>query len=66
LDCDEANIYEDKFLFLLGIDFYYGLKQPNKAKKILTKLLEKYPTSLYYNKARKIITEIKSTENKKI
>jgi hypothetical protein len=28
--------------------------------------LEKYPTSLYYNKARKIITEIKSTENKKI
>jgi tetratricopeptide (TPR) repeat protein len=66
LNCDEANIYEDKFLFLLGIDFYYGLKQPNKAKKILTKLLEKYPTSLYYNKARKIITEIKSTENKKI
>ncbi len=66
LNCDEANIYKDKFLFLLGIDFYYGLHKPNEAKKNLTKLLENYPTSLYYNKSRKIITEIKSTENKKI
>ena len=66
LDCDAANIYEDKFLFLLGIDFYYGLNQPNKAEKILTKLLEKYPTSLYYNKARKIISKIKMMETKKI
>ncbi len=66
INCDEANIYKDKFLFLLGIDFYYGLQKPDEAKKILTKLLENYPTSLYYNKTRKIITEIKSTENKKI
>jgi len=62
-DCDVPNIYRDKFLFLWGINFYYGLQQPNKASVVLTKLLDKYPNSIYFEKARKIISEIKTNGN---
>ncbi len=57
-NCDEANIYQDRFLYLLGTNYYYGLNEQNKALEPLTKVLDEFPNSIYYNKARKIIGEI--------
>ena len=57
-NCDEANIYQDRFLYLLGTNYYYGLNEQNKALKPLTKILDEFPNSIYFGKARKIIGEI--------
>jgi hypothetical protein len=57
-NCDEANIYQDRFLYLLGINYYYGLNEQDKALEPLTKILDEFPTSIYFNKARKIVGEI--------
>ncbi len=58
-NCDEDNIYKDRFLYLLGASFYYGLNQNEKALAILTKFFDEFPHSIYFGKARKIISEIK-------
>ncbi len=57
-NCDEDNIYKDRFLYLLGSNYYYGLNNGNKALASLTRIFDEYPNSIYYNKARKIIYEI--------
>ncbi len=62
-NCDVANIYADKFLFLWGINYNFGLQQQDKAVATLTLLLDKYPNSIYFEKARKIISEIKTNGN---
>lgn len=57
-NCDEDNIYLDRFLFLSGSNYYYGLNNSTKAMKPLNRIFEEFPNSIYFSKARKIITEI--------
>jgi len=64
--CDEDNIYKDRFLYLLGASYYYGLKQNEKALAVLTKFFDKYPNSIYFSKARRIIAEINFRGRKNI
>ncbi len=65
-NCDEANIYQDRFLYLLGTNYYYGLNEHDKALEPLTKILDEFPTSIYFNKARKIVGEISLGTGKSI
>lgn len=65
-NCDKANIYQDRFLYLLGIIYYYGLNEQDKALKPLTKILDEFPNSIYFNKARKIVGEISLGAGKSI
>ena len=65
-NCDEDNIYTDRFLYLLGSNYYYGLKNENKALEPLTRIFENFPNSIYYNKARKIISEINEGVNRNL
>lgn len=55
---DENNIYLDRFLYLLGSNYYYGLENLNEAVGPLNKILSQFPNSIYYSKAVKIIYEI--------
>lgn len=55
---DEDNIFQDRFLYLLGLNYYYGVNEKNKALESLTKIFDEYPNSIYFNKARTIIAEI--------
>ena len=57
-NCDEGNIYEDRFLYLLGSNYYFGLNDQKKAIGPLNKILTDYQNSIYQNKARQIISEI--------
>jgi len=57
-NCDKDNIYKDRFLYLLGSNYYYGLKNGTKALVALTQIFDEFPNSIYFNKARKIISEI--------
>jgi predicted Zn-dependent protease len=57
-NCDVDNIYLDRFLFLSGSNYYYGLNNSTKAMQPLNRIFEEFPNSIYFNKARKIITEI--------
>ncbi len=65
-NCDENNIYKDRFLYLLGSNYYYGLKNEKKALSSLMKILDNFPNSIYFNKARKIISEINVEVNNSI
>ena len=57
-NCDEDNIFKDRFLFLLGSNYFYGLNNRNKAIDALNKLFDEFPNSIYYNKARILISKI--------
>ncbi len=65
-NCDEDNIFKDRFLYLLGASYYYGLNEADKASKTLAKIFEEFPNSIYSGKARSIISKIKTKENKNI
>ena len=55
---DEDNIFLDRFLYLLGSTYYFGLQNNDKAMDPLTRIFDEFKNSIYFNKARKIITEI--------
>jgi tetratricopeptide (TPR) repeat protein len=57
-NCDEDNIFKDRFLFLLGSNYFYGLNNKIKAIDTLNKLFDEFPNSIYYNKARNLISQI--------
>lgn len=57
-NCDEDNIYKDRYLYLLGSNYYYGLQKHDKALNPLNRIFEEFPNSIYFSKARKIISEI--------
>lgn len=64
IENDKFNLYSDKFLFLLGNTYFYGLGENNKALKTFQKLLEKFPNSLYFDKARETINLITNNKSK--
>jgi len=57
---DKFNLYSDKFLYLLGSIYFYGLGENSKAINTFHNLLEKFPNSLYFDKARQMINLIKN------
>ena len=59
VDEAEKNIYVDKALYLQGQIYQYGLKDSVKAVESYESLLAKFPRSLYLDKARENIIELK-------
>ena len=59
VDEAEKNIYADKALYLQGQIYQYGLKDSVKAVESYESLLAKFPRSLYLDKARENIIELK-------
>ena len=55
----EKNIYADKALYLQGQIYQFGLKDSIKAVESYESLLAKFPRSLYLDKARENIIELK-------
>jgi tetratricopeptide (TPR) repeat protein len=55
----EKNIYADKALYLQGQIYQFGLSDSIKAVESYESLLAKFPKSLYLDKARENIIELK-------
>ena len=51
-DNSKNVIFADKSLFLLAQTYQYGIKDMQKARQNYEKLLEKFPNSLYFDRAR--------------
>ena len=51
-DSTKNAIFADKALFLLAQTYRYGIKNVQKAVENYQKLLEKFPNSLYFDRAR--------------
>jgi tetratricopeptide (TPR) repeat protein len=56
---ENMNIFVDKSLFLLANLYQYGLKDLQKAKLMYEAILEKFPNSLYLDKARNFLNNYK-------
>lgn len=65
-DSEVKSAYSDKALYLQANTFLYGVKNVDKAKESLEKLLELFPNSLYFDKSRQIINGIITKENRNI
>lgn len=52
---EKSSLYNDKSLFLLANLYNYGLNDKKNALTEYQILLEKYPNSLYFDKARQMI-----------
>lgn len=63
---EKFNLYSDKFLYLLGNTYFYGLGENSKAINTFHNLLEKFPNSLYFDKARQMINLIKNKTSNSI
>ncbi|MEW6196406.1 MAG: tetratricopeptide repeat protein [Bacteroidota bacterium] len=49
----KSSIFADKSTFLLANIYHYGIKNTKKAIGYYQKVLEKYPNSLYFDRARR-------------
>jgi tetratricopeptide (TPR) repeat protein len=54
------EIFADKSLFLLAQTYRYGIKDVYKAIQNYEKLLEKFPDSLYFDRARDSLKELQT------
>jgi len=54
------SIFADKSLFLLAKTFQFGKKDIQKAVENYQKLLEKFPDSLYFDRARDLLKDFKT------
>lgn len=61
----KGSILADKSTFLLGMTFQFGIKDLQKAGKIYQKMLEKFPNSLYFDKAREYLNVISTNNGQK-
>jgi len=55
---EKVAIFADKSTFLLGLTYQFGLGDLTKASSNYQKLLEKFPNSLYFDKAREYLNAI--------
>ena len=62
-DSSGSGIYSDRALFLLGNTYQYGILDKDKAVGEYEKLLEKFPNSLYFDRARDLINLIKTNKS---
>lgn len=61
----KSSILDDKSTFLLGMTFQFGLRDLQKAGIIYQKMLEKFPNSLYFDKAREYLNAISTNNGQK-
>lgn len=57
---EKSGIFGDKSLFLAGEIYQFGIKDRMKAIQIYQKLLEKFPNSLYFEKAREYLNNLQT------
>jgi len=57
---ENNSIFIDKSTFLLGLAYLYGTKEISKAKETFQKILEKFPNSIYFDRARVELNSIQS------
>jgi tetratricopeptide (TPR) repeat protein len=57
-DNSKTAIFADKSTYLLALTYHYGINDPIKAEFYYQKLLEKFPNSLYFDKARENLNSI--------
>jgi tetratricopeptide (TPR) repeat protein len=57
---DNSLIFVDKSTFLLGMTYLYGSKDIPKAKETFQKILEKFPNSIYFDRARVELNSIQT------
>jgi tetratricopeptide (TPR) repeat protein len=55
---EKTSVFVDKSTFLLSLTFHFGLSDLPKASQTYQKLLEKFPNSLYFDKAREYLNAI--------
>ena len=61
LSADEkAAIFAEKAIFLLANTYLYGIHDPVKAAQIYQKLLENFPNSIYFDRARDELNSIQT------
>jgi tetratricopeptide (TPR) repeat protein len=56
----QSSIFADKSLFLLAKTYQFGKKDIQKAVQNYQKLLEKFPDSLYFDRARDLLKDFKT------
>jgi len=57
---EEISILTDKSVFLLAQIYQYGINNIPKSKEYYALILDKYPNSLYFDKSRKILNDLKT------
>lgn len=62
-DTKELNIFTDRSFYLLAQVYEFGIKDWKSAMSIYEKFLEIFPNSLYLEKAKRNLTELKTREN---
>jgi len=58
----KRNIFADKALFLKGKIYQFGFNNKKDAIRMYRNLLEKFPNSIYFDKARKEIIKLKKIQ----
>ncbi|MFA7227811.1 MAG: tetratricopeptide repeat protein [Melioribacteraceae bacterium] len=58
LKTHESSIFADKSTFLLAECYQFGTKDPLKAAQTYQKLLETFPNSLYFDRAREALLNL--------
>jgi tetratricopeptide (TPR) repeat protein len=64
-DDTKSSIFVEKSTFLLAQCFQYGITDLQKARQTYEKILEKFPNSLYFDRARDEINTIQTNNGKK-
>ncbi len=59
-DDTKTAILADKAIFILAQTYQFGIKNYQKASEIYQKLLEKFPNSLYFDRARDYLKDLKT------
>lgn len=62
----KSSLFSDKSLFMLANVYNYGLNDRKSALAEYQNLLEKYPNSLYFDKAREMINTLNAQTDEKI
>ncbi len=57
---EKTAIFDDKAAFLLARCYEFGIKDLQKASQIFEKLLENFPNSLYFDRARDELNKIQT------
>lgn len=60
LENNENNIYADKILFFIAEIYEFGIKDYKSAMKSLEELLMKYPNSIYTDRSREKIVNLRT------
>ena len=57
---ENTSIFADKCTFLLGLTYFYGLRDIPKSIETFQKILEKFPNSIYFDRARDELNSIQT------